>query len=252
MTTKTTVVPTASDDLDTADRSGRSDDITRRRFIRRLSQQAGAGVLASGCILRTADSTNGQESTSSLPHNEYAKHDAISLAALVRTGEVSADELLDAAIHRLETVNPQINAIAGRMYDEAQAAVRQGLRRGPFTGVPLPVKDISFSMKGVPSEYGSKLFADRISNQDSTAVERLRRAGFVPFARTRVPELGILPTTESMYGGITRNPLHSPTPQVDHRAAVRLRLPLKSPPSRQRVTLVGPFAFLPHAADCLV
>ena len=174
--------------------------------MERLSKQAGTGVLASSCMLRTADSTTGQEIASSMPHHEYAKHDAVSLARLVRTGEVSAEELLDAAIHRLETVNPQINAIAGRMYDEARTAIRQGLRRGPFTGVPLPVKDISFPMKGVPSEYGSKLFADRISKQDSTAVERLRRAGFVPFARTRVPELGILPTTESMYSGITRNP----------------------------------------------
>ncbi|MGI9465988.1 MAG: amidase [Rubripirellula sp.] len=213
MTSKTTGVPTASDDLDIADGSGRSDDITRRRFMGRLSKQAGVGMLASGCILPTADSTNGQESTSSMPHNEYAKYDAMSLAALVRTGEASAEELLKAAIQRLEMVDPQINAIAGRMYDEARTAIRHGLPVGPFTGVPLPVKDISFPMNGVPSEYGSKLFADRISKRDSTAVERLRRAGFVPFARTRVPELGILPTTESTHGGMTRNPF-----ALDHTA----------------------------------
>lgn len=189
-----------------ADTDGHSDDVSRRIFMKRLGKNAGVGMLAGGSLLRAADATRGEEVASSMPHHEYAKHDATSLASLVRTGEVSAEELLNAAIQRLETVNPQINAIAGRMYDEARTAIRQGLPRGPFTGVPLPVKDISFPMNGVPSEYGSKLFADRRPKRDSTAIERLKRAGFVPFARTRVPELGILPTTESTYGGITRNP----------------------------------------------
>ena len=200
------MISKVSESCHVADASGHSDAVSRRIFIERLGKQVSAGMLASGSLLNAADSATGQEPFSTMPHHEYAKHDAISLASLVRTGQVSAEDLLDAAIQRLETVDPQINAIAGRMYDEARTAIRQGLPRGPFTGVPLPVKDISFPMKGVPSEYGSKLFADRLSKRDSTAVKRLRRAGFVPFARTRVPELGILPTTESTYGGITRNP----------------------------------------------
>jgi len=206
-------VPKATECLNIADASDHIDDVSRRRFMESLSKQVGLGMFASGCILGTVDSSTGQETTSSMPHNEYAKHDAISLATLVQTREVSAEELLEAAIQRLEMVDPQINAIAGRMYDDARAAIRQGLPHGPFTGVPLPVKDISFPMRGVPSEHGSKLFADQISKRDSTAIGRLRRAGFVPFARTRVPELGILPTTESTYGGITRNPfsLHHTT-----------------------------------------
>lgn len=206
MASKTNSVRKFTECLNIADMSDDSDDISRRRFMDKLSQQVGFGMLASGCMLGTSDSTTGQEIASSMPHDEYAKHDAISLATLVRTGQISAEELLDAAIQRLEMVDPQINAIAGRMYDEARTAVRQGLPNGPFTGVPLPVKDISFPMRGVASEYGSRLFEDRISKRDSTAVARLRRAGLVPFARTRVPELGILPTTESTFGGITRNP----------------------------------------------
>lgn len=206
MTSKIASVPKVTECVNDAGASDHSDDVSRRRFMESLSKKVGLGMFAGGCMLGTADSTPGQEIASSMPHNEYAEHDAISLATLVRTGQVSAEELLDAAIQRLEMVDPQINAIAGRMYHEARTAIRQGLPSGPFTGVPLPVKDISFPLRGVRSEYGSKLFADRKSKRDSTAIERLRRAGLVPFARTRVPELGILPTTESTYGGITRNP----------------------------------------------
>ncbi len=213
MTSKTTSVPKVTEYLNVADVPDQSDDLSRRRFIENVSKPVGLGIFTSGSMLSTSDSTTGQEIASSMPHDEYAKHDAISLATLVRTGQVSAEELLDTAIQRLEMVNPQINAIAGQMYDEARTAIRHGLPNGPFTGVPVPVKDISFPMRGVTSEHGSKLFADRISKRDSTAVERMRRAGLVLFARTRVPELGILPTTESTHGGITRNPF-----ALDHTA----------------------------------
>ena len=187
--------------------------VSRRVFFKKCREQIGTVALASSCLLADARVTTGQESSGILSHDEYAKHDAIGLAELVREGTVSSTQLLDAAIQRLETVNPQINAIAGRMYDEARNAIRRGLPRGPLTGVPLPVKDISFSMRGIRSEYGSKLFADHIAKRDSTAIERLRRAGCVPFARTQVPELGILPTTESTFAGITRNPF-----VLDHTA----------------------------------
>ena len=187
--------------------------VSRRLFLKTCREHVGTVALASSFVLGDTRATTGQEPSGGLAQDEYAKHDAMGLAELVRDGTVSSAELLDAAIKRLETVNPQINAIAGRMYDEARNAIRLGLPRGPFTGVPLPVKDISFSMRGVRSEYGSKLFADRIAKQDSTAIKRLRRAGCVPFARTQVPELGILPTTESTFAGITRNPF-----ALDHTA----------------------------------
>ena len=124
----------------------------------------------------------------------------------MRTGQVTPEELLDAAIERLNETDPHINAIASTMYEPARKSIQQGLPPGPFRGVPFLLKDISFAMRGAPSSYGSQLFAGRISPHDSTAVARYRRAGLVLFARTRVPELGILPTTESTSGGITRNP----------------------------------------------
>ena len=75
-----------------ADTDGHSDDVSRRIFMKRLGKNAGVGMLAGGSLLRAADATRGEEVASSMPHHEYAKHDATSLASLVRTGEVSAEE----------------------------------------------------------------------------------------------------------------------------------------------------------------
>ena len=180
--------------------------VPRRTFLKRSMQDCWAASIAGGALSGFGRSAVAQEGTRGISHEEYARHDAIGLAKLVREREVSPSELLDAAIRRLEIVNPKINAIAGGCYEMARASIGKGLPSGPFTGVPLPVKDLSFSMQGVASEYGSKLFAGRVSGRDSTAVVRLRQAGCVLFARTQVPELGILPTTESTFTGITRNP----------------------------------------------
>ena len=138
--------------------------------------------------------------------DNYEKLDGIGLAELVRSKQVSPEELLETALHRMRKLNPHINAIVDTCMDQARQAIKQGLPQGPFTGVPFLLKDISFPMKGCPSSYGSNLFANRPETVDSTAVKRYREAGLVLFGRTRVPELGILPTTESTHGGITRNP----------------------------------------------
>ncbi|MGY8749687.1 MAG: amidase [Pirellulales bacterium] len=137
---------------------------------------------------------------------EYFEFDGLGLAELVWTKQVTPLELLEDALDQLHEVNPKINAIASNFFDEAQQSMRRGLPEGPFKSVLFLLKDISFPIKGNVSSYGSKLIERRISPSDSTAVSRLRNSGLVFFARTRVPELRILPTTESAVGGITRNP----------------------------------------------
>ena len=137
---------------------------------------------------------------------EYAQFDALGLAQLVRLREVTPAELLDAAIARAELVNPHINAISGAMYDWARTAISRGLPDGPLQGVPFLLKDLGFAVQGIPSAFGSQLFANQVQRRSGEAVVRYLRAGLVPFARTAVPELGILPTTESRLVGITRNP----------------------------------------------
>ncbi|MEO1993690.1 MAG: amidase [Planctomycetaceae bacterium] len=176
-----------------------------RPVCRRTVLQRGAALAVCG-ILSAVGRSRAKTVDREIPYEEYARHDGVGLAELVRNKQVTANELLQAAIARANFVNPKINAIAGTMYDRARASIERGLPDGPLRGVPFLVKDLSFAMQGVASSCGSALFKNRKSAADSTAVIRYRRAGLVLFARTQVPELGILPTTESTLGGVTRNP----------------------------------------------
>ncbi|NWG46967.1 MAG: amidase [Alphaproteobacteria bacterium] len=137
---------------------------------------------------------------------DYLARDGLGLAALVARGEVSPEEVLDAAIARLSAMNPAINAISARFFDLGRAAIRAGLPEGPFRGVPYMTKDLETAVKGAPLANGSRLFAGRAMDYDSTLTERLKRAGLVLFAQTTSPEFGLTATTESLLHGPTRNP----------------------------------------------
>jgi amidase len=76
---------------------------------------------------------------------EYRKHDAISLSELVAKGEVRAEEILETAIARAEQVNPTINAIVHKQYEQARKAVTARLPEGPLKGVSYLIKDLGFS-----------------------------------------------------------------------------------------------------------
>src|SRR5262249_58375663 len=132
--------------------------------------------------------------------------DATALAALVAKREVSPLELVDAAIARIEAGNGALNAVVYKMYDEARAAAAGPLPEGPFRGVPWLVKDVIAKLKGTPLTEGSRLALDNVSPHDSELIARQKRAGFVIVGKTNVPELGILPTTEPIAHGPTRNP----------------------------------------------
>ena len=137
---------------------------------------------------------------------ELLTRPAVELAGLVRAGEVSARELVEAALARVEALDPVVGAFASTRPDRAleeAARVRAGDPR-PFAGVPLALKD-SAAEAGLPCPVGSQVFAGYRPAADSAVVRRLREAGFVVVGRTRMPELGILPTTEPSAGGPTRN-----------------------------------------------
>lgn len=137
---------------------------------------------------------------------EYDQYDAIGLAELIRNGEVSADELLDEAIARTEKVNPDINAVVFKLYDEAKKTIDAGLPDGPFTGVPFLLKDLHLLMKGTVTSFGSCFFKDNLADHDSTLVCRYKQAGLVIFGKTNSPEFGAMPVTEPRLFGPTRNP----------------------------------------------
>ena len=123
------------------------------------------------------------------------RNDASGLARLVREGEFSATELLEAAIGRAEAVNSRLNAIITPMYDLALEAVRDGVGDGPFAGVPFLLKDIRAAYKGVPRSAGCKALRDVEPDFDSELVARYKRVGLVVFGKTNTPEFGLTATT---------------------------------------------------------
>jgi len=138
--------------------------------------------------------------------DEYASHDALSLAALVRSGRATPAELLDAALARQAEVDPAIHSIVIPMVDEARAAIRSGLPEGPFHGVPFLLKDLHVLYAGVRTTNGCRFFADDVPDHDSELVTRYKRAGLVIFGKTASPEFGLTTTTESLLFGQTHNP----------------------------------------------
>jgi amidase len=138
--------------------------------------------------------------------DELSDFDATAQAELVRKKVVKPIELVEAAIDRIERVNPQINSIVTKMYDEARTAAEANTYSAPFAGVPFLLKDLLAAYKGVPMSSGSRYLKDFKPNQDSELVARLRRAGLIVIGKTNTPEFGILPTTEPELFGAARNP----------------------------------------------
>jgi Asp-tRNA(Asn)/Glu-tRNA(Gln) amidotransferase A subunit family amidase len=137
---------------------------------------------------------------------EYENYDALGLAALVRRREVTPEELLEAAIARVEARNPTVNAVVMQLYDHGRQAITAGLPDGPFTGVPFLLKDLSASLAGVPTTRACRFFADAVPPADSEHVLRLKRTGLVIFGKTNTCELGLSLTCEPQLHGPTRNP----------------------------------------------
>ncbi|AWH92049.1 amidase [Dietzia lutea] len=137
--------------------------------------------------------------------DEYRNHDALGLAALVRGGEVTPGELLDAATQRADLVAPQLNAIVRRMDDQARARAAEELT-GPFAGVPFLLKDLGQDHRGVPTSGGSRSLAEVPATEHATVVQRWLDAGVVVFGKTNTPEFGAKAVTEPALFGPSRNP----------------------------------------------
>jgi len=136
----------------------------------------------------------------------FSTMDATEQADLVRRKEVSPVELVDAAIKRIETLNPQLNAVIHPNFERAREVARSDkLPAGPFKGVPYLIKDLS-GQKGQPFEYGSRLFKGYKAKVDNGIVKTAKASGLVILGKTTTPELGLVATTESMAQGPTRNP----------------------------------------------
>ena len=134
--------------------------------------------------------------------------DATDQAALVRSGDATPLELLEAAIERIESIDPALNAVIIRWFDHARDVAGGELPDGPFRGVPFLLKDLWANYAGQPITQGNRAMKDagQRSESDTTLVSRFRAAGLVVAGRTNSPELGSLPVTEPEAWGPTRNP----------------------------------------------
>jgi amidase len=132
---------------------------------------------------------------------------ASELAGMVRAGEVSARELVQCSLDRIEELNPALNAFVDVDAERALAAadaVRPGDER-PFAGVPTAIKN-NRAVSGLRVTIGCSLLADHVAHHDANVTRRLRDAGFVIVGTTTLPEYGILPVSEARLFGPTRNP----------------------------------------------
>jgi len=139
--------------------------------------------------------------------DEYVEFDGLGLAALVRSGDVTADELLTVALQQAAATDEAIAAVVHVQEAAARASIAAGLPEGAFTGVPFLLKDLGCEAASFPTSMGSRLFDGYRYGYDSELFLRLQAAGLVPFGRTTSPEFGIGATTEAkVYGRPTRNP----------------------------------------------
>lgn len=132
--------------------------------------------------------------------------DATAQAELIKKKEIKPVELIDAAIERIESLNPRLNAVITPMFEEARNCVSKGSLSGPFAGVPFLLKDLIASYKGVRMAFGTKIMESFVADHDSELVSRYKRAGLIILGKTNTPELGLLPTTEPQLFGASRNP----------------------------------------------
>ncbi len=137
---------------------------------------------------------------------EYDRLDGVGLAELVVRREVTASELLEAALERADARDPRLNAIVARYDDEARARASGPLPAGPLSGVPFLLKDHLAAWRGHPLTSSSRLLERFVPDYDAEVVRRFQAAGLVTFGQTNTPELGILGTTEPALRGPTRNP----------------------------------------------
>ena len=131
--------------------------------------------------------------------------DATEQAKLIRTGHVSVLEMVTSAIERIELLNPNLNAVVTKSFEQAIDIAKSNPISGPFSGVPYLVKDL-LDQKGVRTTAGSRMFANRIANKNSSNVQAAFDMGLISLGKTNTPEFGLTGTTESLLLGTAKNP----------------------------------------------
>ena len=136
---------------------------------------------------------------------EYDQLDATGLAELIAAGEISAHEVLEAAIERVELRNPALNSVVVPLFEKARERVDQ-LPEGPLRGVPFLLKDLKAKWVGTPTSNGTALEKGRVAEANSLIVDRFLGSGLQVIGKSSSPEFGIMAITEPQIWGPCRNP----------------------------------------------
>ena len=145
---------------------------------------------------------------------ELIEIDALGLAEMIRDGEIKSSELVEITIERIERINPKVNAVIHKMYEEAREKAKKWdneVSAGKHTnvvfgGVPFLIKDLIAEYKDAPMSEGSASVNGYIGKLDTELVKRHKTAGLITVGKTNTPEFGCLPTTEPKLFGPTVNP----------------------------------------------
>lgn len=175
-----------------------SNELTRREVL--------AGAAAAAALAGLPRLSWGATPGLAMSWDEWTRHDALSLAALVRNEHVTPRELAKQAAAGIAAVNPRLNAVIEVFEDRVAGLDEAALADGPFRGVPFVWKDLGLGEGGRTQEQGSRLLKGVVLPADSFAAAKLKRAGLNPIARSTCPEFGFTLVTESTLTGVTRNP----------------------------------------------
>jgi Asp-tRNA(Asn)/Glu-tRNA(Gln) amidotransferase A subunit family amidase len=141
-----------------------------------------------------------------ITEDDYLARDAIGLAELIASRQITAAEALEAALARSAKVNPKINAITMDLGERARREVAERAPTGPLAGVPFLLKDLGPKLAGTATTDSCKLYVDDVAETDSPLTSLYKQAGLVIFGKTNTPEIGLEPITEPVMFGPTRNP----------------------------------------------
>lgn len=169
-------------------------NFTRRGFLGTTAASALLAGAAGGLVPRLA-----------LAGDAFSGMDAMAQAGLVKSGKVSALELVEAAIKRIEAVNDKVNAVVAQDFDAARAAAKGKLPDSPLSGVPYLIKDLD-DVKGLPTTHGSRIFGNAVADKTDSTAQSVLDAGMIVLGKSNTPEFGLLATTESLALGACHNP----------------------------------------------
>jgi len=141
----------------------------------------------------------------SFAKDAYSGLDAMAQAALVRDKQANSLELVDAAIARIQAVNPKLNAVVAEFFDKARAQAKTAKPGGSLSGMPYLIKDLN-DVKGEIATSGSRIMAKHVGAENSLMAQKAIDAGMIILGKTNTPEFGLMASTESLLLGPCHNP----------------------------------------------